>query len=229
MLDKIKNFILDLLFPKFCLNCKREGKYLCEDCQAILEISGLHRSLPLGKNLNDLYWAVEYKNPLVKKLIQSFKYEPFVKELSKSLASLIINHFSLLENQPEFKDFILIPIPLEKRKLRWRGFNQAEEIAKELAKFLNLSVINNVLIKTKETLPQVELDEEKRKENVKGVFSVKNKEIIKNKKILLIDDVYTTGATMEEGADTLKKSGAKEVIGVVVARASPDEDKFQNL
>ena len=83
---------------------------------------------------------------------------------------------------------------------------------------MNIPLIINVLFKEKETIPQSNLLAKERMENVKGVFSVKNKEIIENKEILLIDDFYTTGATMEECAKILLKAGAKEVKGVVVAR-----------
>lgn len=234
-LDNImfKEFLLDLLFPKTCISCGREGSYLCQDCQAMLEISQYQyclcqkpvRMLRRGKcrrcrskKLNGLYFALPYQSPLIKKLIQQFKYQPYLKAISKTLASLIITHFQLLDNKPDFSSFILIPMPLDKKRLRGRGFNQAEEIGKELSGFLKILLINDVLLKIKETLPQVELSEEERRENIKRVFLIKNKELIKNKKILLVDDIYTTGSTLEEGARVLKETGAKEVWGIVVAR-----------
>ncbi len=224
-----KDFFLDIIFPKFCLNCSREGDYLCEDCQGLLDISGFHQTFST-KRLKDLYFPLSYQNFLVKKIIHQFKYQPFVKELSKTLASLIIEHFQLLDNKPDFfsfpenrsssqeANFILIPIPSTKKRLKWRGFNQAEEIGKELAIFLKISLLNNVLAKIKETPPQVELSDEERKENIEGAFIVRNEELIKNRKILLVDDVYTTGSTMEEAARVLKGAGAKEISGIVVAR-----------
>jgi len=226
---KIKNLILDILFPKFCFNCEKEGDYLCQDCQELLEISGFHRNYST-QNLDDLYFAVDYKNPLIKKLIKLFKYEPFVKELAKSLSHLIITHFQLMDNKPNFlhqsldqrafngADFILIPVPLDKKRLRWRGFNQAEELSKELDGFFKVPLISNCLTKIKETFPQIKLSDQERKENVRGVFLIKDRELIKNKNILLVDDVYTTGATMEECAIVLKKAGTKKIIGVVIAR-----------
>lgn len=227
-----RKFFLDVFFPKFCFGCNREGNYLCQDCQSLLDISANHQKFKT-KELDDLYFALEYKKPLVKRLIQSFKYEPFAKELSTSLSSLIINHFQLLDNPPKFlienSNYIFLPVPLSKGKLKWRGFNQAAEIAKELSKFLKIPNISDVLIKQKETLPQVELDGKERKENIKGVFSCQNKEKIYGKKILLVDDVYTTGATMEECAGILKFSGAKEVTGIVIAIANPKEDSLKNL
>ena len=212
------------------MNCQREGSFLCEDCQAILDISSSHQEFQT-ENLSDLYYPLEYKNPLIKNLIKRFKYEPLVKELAKDLASLIIAHFQLLDPPPNFGggDYVLLPVPLEKRKLKWRGFNQSEEIGKEISKFLNIPLINDILFKIKETLPQVELSEKEREENIKGVFIIRNRKKISGKKILLVDDVYTTGSTMKECAQLLKKAGAKEVIGIVIARAAPGQDQFKNV
>jgi len=251
MLKKIIIIFLDIFFPKYCFGCKKQGIYLCEDCKACLEISQYQYCLckkPIIysgkcnkcklKKLDALYFAISYQKSLIKKLIQYFKYEPLIKELSNPLTFLVIEHFQLLENQPSFlidkvnescasssrfanarvTDYILIPIPLYIKKLKWRGFNQAEEIAKELSNFLDIPSAFDCLIKNQETRPQTELNDQERKENVKGVFLIKNKEKIKNKKILLVDDVYTTGSTMEEAAEVLKKAGAKKVIGITIAR-----------
>ncbi len=233
MFNKSKKFFLELFFPQFCLGCQKEGIYLCQDCRAILEVSTLHQVFQT-ENLNDLYFACNYQNALLQKIIQKFKYPPFVRELSTSLSSLIIDHFQLIDNPPAFlqekkEDFILCPIPLERKKLKWRGFNQAEEIGKEIAQFLKIPLINDALFKIKETAPQVELSEKERKENVLGAFVCQNKEKIKEKKILLVDDVYTTGSTMEEAAKTLRMAGAKEIVGITVARANPGQDRFQNI
>ncbi|GAI39661.1 unnamed protein product, partial [marine sediment metagenome] len=164
---KVKNFILDLLYPQFCFNCGREGSYLCQDCQSTLQILNLHQ-IYQTPNLKDLYFALSYRDILIKNLVQKFKYQPFAKELAIPLTSLIITHFQLLDNKPNFSGFALIPVPLEKKKLKWRGFNQAEEIGKELSKFLKIPLISDCLVKTRETLPQIELAEEARKENIRN-------------------------------------------------------------
>ena len=225
MENKIGSFILDLFFPKICFGCQKEGEYLCQDCRAILGISGFHQKFQT-ENLADLYFALDYQNSLIKNLIQKFKYEPFIKELREPLSFLIIDHFQLMDNPPSFADFLLVPVPLEKKKLKWRGFNQAQEIGRNLSKFFNIPLLNDILIKIKETLPQAELSEKERKENIKGVFMIRNQKKVLCKKILLVDDVYTTGATMEECARVLRKAGAKEIIGLVIARAKPGQDQF---
>ena len=230
----MKEFLLDLFFPKFCISCQKEGDYLCEDCLSLLEI--LEYSFCLCKkpqrlpdagrckrckhqSLNGLFFAFSYENLFAKKLISQFKYNPQVKELAKTLSFLIIAHFNLLEKPLEsWKDFILVPVPLTNKKKRKRGFNQAEELGKELRKSLGIPLVKDCLLKIKETPPQIELQKEERLEAQKGVFLVKNKGEIKERKLLLVDDVYTTGATMKECAKVLKIAGAKEVWGVAIAR-----------
>ncbi len=229
--NKIVRFLfsngVNLLFSKFCFNCRKEGSYLCQDCQALLDISTIHKYYS-AQYLDDLYCSTDYNNHLIKKLIHSFKYHPFVRELSQSLSSIIISHFQLIDNKPDFypcskrakvaSNYVLVPVPLEKKRIKRRGFNQAELLAQELSCFLKLAVISNCLIKIKKTLPQVNLNNKNRKDNLKGTFCLKNKQFIKNKNILLIDDVYTTGSTLNECAKVLKKAGAKKVIGIVIAR-----------
>jgi len=235
ILSVIAEFVLDILFPKFCLNCGKESSYLCPDCFSLIEILD-RQYCPFckgpnvvldgktcgrcrkSKNLNGLFCASSYDNFIVKKMINQFKYGSLIKELSKPLSSLIIAHLANLEKQLNFADYILIPVPLHKKKLKQRGFNQAEEIAKELSFALKIPVFNNVLAKIKQTPTQVELKKEEREKNVQGAFSCRNSGLIKNRKILLVDDVFTTGTTMEECAVVLKNAGAKEVWGAVVAR-----------
>ena len=222
MFKKIKNIFFELFFPKSCLGCSQEGSWLCLDCKAVIDVSRFHQRFR-NADLDDLYFAADYQSPLLKNLVRKFKYEPPVKELAQPLSSLICDHFQLLEALPVFLNFVLIPIPLEKRKLRRRGFNQAKEIAKRLSRFLNLPLLDDVLIKKRATPSQVELTAEERRQNPLGVFGCQNEQKIREKNILLVDDIYTTGSTMKEVARLLKKSGAKKVIGIVIARAAPKQ------
>lgn len=235
ILLSIKKFILDLLFPKFCINCQKERTYLCQDCFSLIDISEIQycpfcafpkivldgktcNSCRNSKKLTGLYSAASYDNFIVKKLINQFKYGAYIKELAKPLSSLIIAHLINLNKTSNFFDFILVPVPLHKKKLKQRGFNQANEIAKELSKFLKIPLFDEVLIKMKQTPAQVELEKEEREKNIKGVFLCQKPELATGKKILLVDDIFTTGSTMEECALILKQAGAKEIWGVVIAR-----------
>lgn len=241
-LSVTKEFLLDILFPCFCLNCGKEGNYLCQDCFSLIEIlerqycpfcppAGRPGSAPKivldgraclscrrTKKLSGLFCSTSYDNFIAKKLINQFKYEPYIKELSKTLSSLIIAHLLNLNNFPNFANFVLLAVPLHKKKLKQRGFNQAEEIGKKLSRFLKVPLFNDVLLKIKQTLSQVDLEKKQRQENIKGAFFCQKPELIKNQNILLVDDVLTTGSTMEECASILKEAGAKEVWGIVVAR-----------
>jgi ComF family protein len=231
----IKDFFLNLFFPKNCINCQKEGSYLCEDCFSLIEVLSNQfcpfcnpprivlegrtcNSCQRTKNLSGLFCAAPYQNFIIKKLISQLKYEPCLKALSKPLSLLIVKHFQLLEQGTSLTGAVFVPVPISKKRLRRRGFNQAEEIARELALAFNIPLLNNVLFKTKETQAQAELSAEERKENVKGVFACKNPEMVNGQKILLIDDVFTTGSTMEECSRVLKEGGAKEVWGIAVAR-----------
>ena len=243
--NKLKKFLLELFFPSFCLGCQKEGTYLCQDCKAVLEISEYNYCLcnknPLiisseqkkhgkcnkcyHKNLTGLYSALPYKEkPLTRKLIHQFKYQPYIKDLAKTLANLIIEHLIIVNKNTDdiWKNSILVPIPLDKNKLKSRRYNQSEELAKELTKVLKIPVISDALIKIKQTAPQMELKKEDREKNLANAFAI-NKNFVssgltKFSKVFLVDDVYTTGSTMEECAKILKEAGAKQVWGIAIAR-----------
>ena len=155
--------------------------------------------------------------------VEQAKYQHIFPDKSANNKSPPIDKIAFLLIPPNFKygksrKKQINNAPKQYKKLKWRGFNQSEEIGKELANFFGIPLITNCLIKIKETVPQVELADEERKENIKGAFFIKNADLIKDKKILLVDDVYTTGATMTECARILKTVGTKEIIGVVIAR-----------
>lgn len=237
---KIKNFLLDLFFPKFCLGCGKEGTYLCDDCRSLLDIGQFDYCLcsekPIrlppfsktgkcqrcqDKKLSGLYFALPYKEKeLTRKLIYQFKYPPYSKDLAKTLAGILVDHFVLSgKNSTDvWANSILVPVPLENKKLRSRGYNQSKELAKELGLILKIPLINDVLLKSKATKPQMELSKTERENNLAGAFIIKNPEKISGKKIFLVDDVYTTGSTMEECARTLRTASAKSVWGITLAR-----------
>ena len=116
------------------------------------------------------------KKILTRKLIYQFKYQPYLKDLAKTLASILIEHFVISgKNTDEiWENSVLIPVPLDKKKLKIRGYNQSEELAKELSKVLQIPVISNNLIKIKSTKPQMELSKEEREKNLENAFVIKN-------------------------------------------------------
>ena len=237
---KIKHFLLDLFFPSFCLGCQKEGTYLCEDCKSTLEISehiyclcnkNPLRLSPEGKSgkcnrcqekrLAGLYSALPYKEKfLTRKLIYQFKYEPYIKDLAKPLANILAQHLLLIgkNTQEVWENSVLVPSPMDIGKMKYRGYNQAQELAKQIGHIANVLTVSDNLVKIKKTQPQMKLSLKERQENLKGAFLVKNPEELRGKKVFLVDDVYTTGSTMEECARVLRSAGVKTVWGIALAR-----------
>ena len=227
----IKQWLLDILFPKFCASCKNEGDFLCSDCFNKIKVFSGYFCPVCGKRdfkprkhpacagktfLKTLIVTTFYNDFLIREIIHAYKYN-FIKPLAEPLSQLLIKSIEAPENG--FSDFILIPIPLHPTRLKWRGFNQAELIAKKLSERYQITIETNALIRAKNTTPQVEVGErEKRIENIKNAFFCPNSDLVKDQKIILVDDVSSTGATLEEAAKTLKNSGAKEIWGMVIAK-----------
>jgi competence protein ComFC len=213
----VENFyekILNLFFPKKCINCQKYGDFLCYDCLSLIEIMQKTYNLPENiQYLDKLFFATNFKDPIVKKLIYAFKYPPFIKGLSNILSDIIITHLTFMKTNLD--NFLIAPIPISKKRMNYRGYNQSEELAKQLSLKLKLDH-RNILEKVRETKSQIELGKEERENNIKDAFSVKDD--VKDKNILLVDDVFTTGSTIDEASRVAKQNGAKQVWAVVVAR-----------
>jgi len=198
---------------------------LCEG-KAVVSLARTQKNQPgkcpkcSSKKLSGLFFASPYKNQIIKKLIKNFKYEPYTKSLALPLAGLIAEHFIISgRNTEEFwQNAVLIPVPISKEKQRKRGYNQSEELAKELSKIITVPLLAGVLVKTRKTESQMNLKKEARQKNLLNAFAVTNTGCLYNKKVFLVDDVYTTGNTMEECVKTLRKAGAKSVWGITIAR-----------
>ena len=241
-----KEWLLDLIFPRFCLGCKTElnsgSGFVCVSCfEKINLVRGIHCHICGLRNirgprhsrgcrkktaLKGLYAAGHYQDPVLREMIHAFKYHS-IEILKKPLAELVIAYIQkeLFTNQPivyRLKDCVLVPVPLTLRRKINRGFNQSELLALEIAKYLDAPVMN-LLKRNKFTGPQAEIsDWKKRKENISGVFALspvdRFPKPIDYFKVILVDDVSTSGATLEEAARVLKQAGVKEVYGLVVAK-----------
>ena len=240
MLKTISNFFLDLFFPKKCLGCNKKDVYICDSCLNKIEIVPNNKCPFCDRPVPDtlicekcrekhfldrLIWAVPYSNPLIKELIKIFKYH-YIKELARPLAQLLLTQcgsYDLPHNA------IVMPIPLHERRLKERDFNQAELLAKEMAEHYSLPLETEALKRKRAVLPQAQIKDHKiRRKNIKNIFEIspefnkkcvaENKNLLKDKTVILIDDVITTGATLSEAAKVLKRSGVKEIWGLVVAK-----------
>ncbi len=152
---------------------------------------------------------------ILRDLILLIKFKK-MKVFAKILTRIAYEH--LKDNNPIYDCDLIIPVPISKKRKAERGFNQSEEIARELSRLLRKRVLKNVLIKKFDTIPQSLLSLKERRKNILGSFGVKNEELIKGKRILLVDDIYTSGSTVSECCKVLYRSGAGEVKVFTIAR-----------
>ena len=206
---------MDIIYPLNCGICGHGNKDLCTKCEKKL-------------NKQAVFGVDEYENKFFSRHYYIFKYEGLIR-------NIIINYkfnekpylyrmFSAFINKYEknylhfgFYD-IIIPVPISKIKMKSRGYNQSLLLAKSIAKENNIQLENRTIIKTKNNRTQSSLNKEERAKNVQGVYRVINKEKIKNKKILLLDDIYTTGFTLDECSKELLKVGAKQIDVFTIAK-----------
>lgn len=229
---------IDILLPQTCLGCKTEGFFLCKICQEGIDeypyftcpickqrrVDGrLERKCGRESGLTRFVGApLPYSDELVKKTIHAFKYQ-YAKEIAHAL-SQILCRFLDKNNFPDHiastkTRMLLTPVPLSDFRERERGFNQASEIARLISPHFDIPLAEKLLRKDAYTRPQADIhDKETRAANIAGAFAVAHPEEVKGKVILLLDDVYTTGATMRECATVLRGAGAAEVWGLTVAR-----------
>ncbi len=218
MIKLITQKILNILFPTYCVSCNTKNTLLCKKC--------IQNIPPPESNTNDseIISVFSYKNDIARNAIQFLKYKNG-KDLGKifahSLYDIVLEELNEQNIFSNFNNPILIPIPLSKNKIKERGFNQSKIIAREMSFIDNNSsftLATNVLYKIKDTLNQASIkNRQQRLQNLRGCFTVKNPNKIRNKNIILIDDVTTTGATIKEARKTLLASGAKKVIAFTVA------------
>jgi len=208
--------ILNIVFPHHCVGCGTRHALLCDRCIAFI---------PQAKNVpGDTLSVFSYKDPTVRKAVWKLKYKGNT-EMGEIFARLLYDRFlEELSEEHLFSDFynpILVPIPLSKKRLKERGFNQSKIIAREMHKLdmgTSFTIEKSVLYKIKDTPSQVSIkDRGDRLRNLHGTFRVKDTDTVMGRNIILIDDVTTTGATIDEARKTLMKAGAKNVIAFTVA------------
>ncbi len=230
------SLILDILFPKKCVGCKRTGSYFCQDCvRNILQtdlvcpkceklaIGGQTHPICFRKFSLDGLWSLGiYQNPL-REAIKQLKYG-YVKGLAEDLVNILVEYWARYQpfvldqiKKDKGRGWVVIPVPLYWWKGNSRGFNQSSLIGQSLSKKLGLSYLEG-LKRIKNTKPQVGLKGQDRHQNIKGAFALDTQHKIQNTNVLLIDDVWTTGATLKECCYMLKRAGAKKVWALTLAR-----------
>lgn len=214
---EIQEKFLNLIYPQTCGICgKLASNSLCKKCEINLKKQAENQIINNEKELKDKFFS---------ELMYIFKYEGQIRKLildykfnEKAYIYLTLVNF-LLKNKKIFENIksydTIIPVPISKKRFKSRGYNQSLLISKEIAKQVKIELVNNCLIKTKNIIEQSKLNKEDRIQNIKGVYEIKNKKLIENKKILLIDDIYTTGSTVNECSKMLMQ-GRPNKIGVLV-------------
>lgn len=218
-------FLLEFIFPSKCVLCNEGKSTICARCASILPKArlkclkcgnhnpyGIYCPNCVGKFKPDQVLSVFDYCDEVKKIIHEFKYKD-CSFLSEELARLMLPVISKIKN---LNSCVLSPIPISRKKLLYRGYNQSELLANHLGKLLDLPV-KNVLLRSPDLRPnQAQIKKDERRKNIRGAFSIGGS-MKAPEKVILIDDVITTGATVEEATKVLKKGKTKKVTCVSLA------------
>lgn len=235
-LKLFRDGVLAFVYPPYCLVCgsplKMDEKLVCEPCWDEVEraeqpfctkcgssLKNPSQPCPSCKDEGYNFSAVRVAtgfNETVQKIIHSLKYRG-KRSLAKRLGVILANR-TLGDERFTGAD-LLMPVPLHPSRARERGYNQSELIAEVIGQKLDLPVDKNILSRKKRTKAQTDLDAKQRRENVKGAFVVRRPEEVSGKRVVIVDDVLTTGATLEACTEALLSAGAKEVYTLALARA----------
>ena len=209
IIRKLWESLIEVIYPRenYCIICKEEDCFgICNTCRKSIKI--------IKEAYQDEIISYGYYGGVLKELILKFKYKNNFTAgdiLAEFLKEYIVKNL-------KYEEYIITYIPLSKKSRKIRGFNQCEYMAKKIARDLSIEVLE-VLIKPKETKEQKKLKRDERYENIKDAFKIKKGINLKNCKIILIDDVTTTGATLQEAYKLLKKFEVKDIKLLTLAKS----------
>lgn len=225
---KLREIALDLLFPQKCIGCGKEGAFICNSCHTLLTRIAPPLCPKCGRpQLSGILcpscvsWQAEIdgiRSPfhfdgLMREVIYQLKYQN-LRAVAVPLAHLLYDY---LVTNP-IPGEALVPVPLHQKRLRERGYNQSTLLARELSKLSNLPAVDDCLVRQRSTPPQARTaNVGQRQNNVADAF-ICHDEKLKDKQVLLIDDVSTSGATLNACAAAVKSAGAASVWGLTLAR-----------
>jgi len=238
-MNKFCKFILDLIFPIYCVNCKKEGEWICDVCKNKL-IGPLEKfnniNIFVKKNINNLtfvdeiFYFYDFNNKIISNLIHILKYK-YAYDAARCISDCVISNFVMflryLKN--EYGKFIFVPVPLNKKRFNERGFNQSEIILRKLFTSVRSASVDkkiefeivDLLKRVRNTEHQASLSGEERNDNLKGAFILNDKININNYSgfnIVIFDDVVTTGNTIDKCAKVLKDNHFNgKIIGLTIA------------
>jgi len=222
---------MDFLFPKQCLKCGDFGEYVCKDCfgrfidirrsqqchvckTAIVE-GFVHEKCEQHTDLDGVLVCLDYTD-LAERLITEIKYNLYFG-IAKYVSGFYLDKAKSLIRSIQ-RDSLFVPVPIHKKRHFKRGFNQTELISRNLSHSLEVEY-SNLIKRTINTRTQVGLSKKQRQENLLSVFEVgKLSPMNANKKVILVDDIMTTGTTLEMCADALRKQGFPKIYAIVMTR-----------
>lgn len=210
MLRRARQYFVDCLFPIYCVQCGREGEWWCPTCRP--DNTGTPHFFVTPAPLDGLFTSLFYHHGSpVATLIQQFKYQQGFA-MAELWAEILPSKTLAVPAGAS-----VVPVPLYSRRVRERGYNQAVIIGQLLAKKLQLPFAPDLLRRVRATKQQATLSRVERQENMRGAFSARL-DVPAPDTVVLVDDVFTTGATMEECARVLKAGGVRQVFGFALAR-----------
>ena len=227
-LTRLKGMALDLLFPRWCISCGGEGEYICLSCsRSLIRIMpplcpqcGRPQSrttfcpscLDWPAKIDGIRAPFQFDG-VIRQAIHQLKYNN-LRDLAGLLAQLLSDYLATSPVPGE----ILVPVPLHPKRLRERGYNQSHLLAQELGRLTTLPVVDDCLTRQRHVPPQARTTTvDERRSNVANAFACRDRRL-RDKRVLLIDDVSTSGATLDACAGALKESGALSVWGLVLAK-----------
>lgn len=219
---------IDWVFPPHCLGCGIEGEIICPDCYATIKrvpinvcpycnayvsTNGHCPDCSNRKPAYSRYRAFAFYGGVIREAVHHLKYQNDV-----GVARVLAGYLLKVIQAENWEFDLVVPVPLSKTKQEQRGYNQAERLARPIAAALNKTFSTSALRRIKEKASQVDLDVQSRRANVRGVFEA-DPMIVKGKRILLIDDVFTTGATLESASQALKDAKSGLIFAVTVGKS----------
>ena len=206
--------LINILYPNQCAICGKSNEdSICSRCYKTLELNTKIDRYK-DKNFNEHLYIFKYEGK-IRNFIIDYKFNDKAY-LNNFFVKIILKNKKICRKIKKYD--IIIPVPIHIKRKRQRGYDQSEIIARKIAKYLELELVTNCLIKQKNTVQQSLLTKKQRQENVKQVYKIINEQKIKDKRIILFDDIYTTGATANECAKMLKENGAKEILIFTIAK-----------
>lgn len=210
------NSALDYFFPPICGMCGEINEnYICNNCyENIKKIKKCVINEYNNRNFSKHLYIFRYEGIIRNKIIE-YKFED-KGYLYKMFAKIILSDKKTYNFIKKYD--VIIPVPISKKRKKKRGYNQSELVANELAQKLNQDIWTDIIIKKKDNKPQSELNKLERIKNVEDIYEINKPIEVKNKKVLLLDDIYTTGSTVNEIARKLKQNQTQEIGVITLAK-----------